>query len=342
MQLERARDCLHETVAAELARRDVHRDAHPRSGSMPLRGALHRLHQGPVAELLDKLGFLGNRDEQRRRDEATGRMLPAHQRLDADDGSAREIHLRLVMQLELLLRERRAQRVLKLDAVERLARHVGGIELEGVAARLLDAVRGRIGVAQQHVEILAVARIHARTHAQRDVDLAPVQREGGRQRPAHGACDAQHVVRARDVRREQGEVIGADPRHGIAAAQRFREALADRLEQRVAGGMAVAVGEQLQAVDAADHERAAAAGALRVRDRLRGAVAEEAAIRQRSERIVIRQVLQPRLVGLALADVARDGRAEPDLAVCAAMRDHHLRHRHGGAIRAEHGRFALP
>src|SRR6266850_4023529 len=163
---------LDEAVAAELARRDVDRDAHRTSGRMPLRGALHRLHQGPVAELLDQLRLLGDRDEQRRRDEAALGMLPAHERLEADDGSGGEIDLRLVMQLDLLLADGRAQRILQLDALQRLPRHVRGVELEGVAAGVLDPVGGGVGVAQQAVEVLAVARIHARAHAERHVGLA--------------------------------------------------------------------------------------------------------------------------------------------------------------------------
>src|SRR5205807_6961262 len=99
------------------------------------------------------------RDEEGRRDEAALRMLPAHQRLDRDDAAAREIDLRLVMQLELLLADRRAQRVLQLDAVERLARHVGGVELEGIAAGVLDAVGGGGGVAELEIEVLAGAGV---------------------------------------------------------------------------------------------------------------------------------------------------------------------------------------
>jgi len=52
-------------------------------------------------------------------------------------------------------------------------------------------------------------------------------------------------------------------------------------------------------------------------DGLRGAVAEQAAIGQRGERVVVREVLEARLVRLALADVARDGRAETDAASAA-------------------------
>ena len=53
---------------------------------------------------LDEARLAGDRDELVRHDKAAARVLPAHERLDPDDATARDGHLRLVVQDELVPR----------------------------------------------------------------------------------------------------------------------------------------------------------------------------------------------------------------------------------------------
>ena len=73
-------------------------------------------------------------------------MPPADQRLGALDATGRDIHLRLVMQLELALRQCRAQAAFQLEPLAREGVHGGREELEGVAAFFLCVIHRRVGV----------------------------------------------------------------------------------------------------------------------------------------------------------------------------------------------------
>ena len=60
------------------------------------------LAQHPFADNLDQAGFLGQRNEIRRRNHAALGMTPAQQRLNADDAALAQIHLGLIMQIQFL------------------------------------------------------------------------------------------------------------------------------------------------------------------------------------------------------------------------------------------------
>src|SRR5206468_10145865 len=101
--------------------------------------------QRPVAQRLDQVGLFGDRDEPPGRDPASLGVAPAHEGFDAADPAARDIHLRLIMQLQLPPRDRGPQCVLELDALGRLASHRRRVELEALsAARLEDRKSTRL------------------------------------------------------------------------------------------------------------------------------------------------------------------------------------------------------
>ena len=80
----------------------------------------------------DQLGFLGQRDEVDRQDEAAARVLPARKRLEADDALRPEVEDRLVVHAELVALEREPE--LRLD-VESLARVAAAEGIEERDAR---------------------------------------------------------------------------------------------------------------------------------------------------------------------------------------------------------------
>ena len=72
------------------------------------RGAQH-----PFAERVDEAGLLGERDEDLGRDAAVLGVVPAQQRLGADDGVVGEPHDRLIVEAQQALLQRVAQRALE-------------------------------------------------------------------------------------------------------------------------------------------------------------------------------------------------------------------------------------
>ena len=333
----------HETRTAELHRRHI--DPHLQivmAGAVPGGELAATFAQRPVAQRLDQVRLFGDRDELPGRDPASLGVAPAHQGFDAADPAARDIDLRLIMQLQLPPRDRGPQCVLELDALGRLASHRRRVELEALSAARLDPVLGDVGVAQQRVEIVPVPRKHAGSDAQRYMDVVPFDRERYFEQFMDFARHVQHVVRARKIGRQHREGGGLQPGRGIAVAHCSANALADLPQQRVAGGAPVAVVDQLEAIEIKDDQGAGPANTTRVGHRLGGPVAEQAAVRKPRQRIVAGQIGDPLLVGLALADVAGDRRKEPYAAVGAAMRNDDLGNGDFLAFGIEHRRFALP
>src|SRR5882757_9788438 len=156
------------------------------------------LDDSELAERVDQIGVLGDGHELHRRDPPPLLMMPAHQGFDPHDAPAGEHHLGLVVHFQLVLLQREPQLVLQFDAVGGLPGHGGGVELEAVAAVALDTVHRGVGVAQQDVELFAVARINARPDAQRDVEVASLDPERRVHRLADLACHGENVVRARE------------------------------------------------------------------------------------------------------------------------------------------------
>ena len=97
---------------------------------------------------LQRGAVLRHRDELPRRDPPSLGVPPAHEGLNATDATARNIHLRLIMQFELAPCDRSAQCVFDLDALGRLVSHRGRVELEALSAVRLDSMHGDVGVAR--------------------------------------------------------------------------------------------------------------------------------------------------------------------------------------------------
>jgi hypothetical protein len=107
-----------------------------------------------------------------------------------------------------------------------------------------------------------------------------------------------------DVLGEDGELVAAQARHDVARAHVFLDAARRLDEELVAGAVAQAVVDQLEAVEVEIHHRE-----LRARmrfaalDRLGQAFVEAAAVGEVGERVVIGDVLQPAFRAAARRDV---------------------------------------
>ncbi len=102
---------------------------------------------------------------------------------------------------------------------------------------------------------------------------------------------------SRDVVEQERELVAAQARHRVVGPQRRFQPTGDGHQQLVAGRVAEAVVDDLEAVEVEEQHRRADGGvvALRAPDRLVEAVDEQDAVRQAGEVVVQRVVLQPAL-----------------------------------------------
>jgi hypothetical protein len=100
-----------------------------------------RFAQDPFADLDNQPVLFGKRNELVRRHEATRRMIPAQQSLEADD-LAIDPRLRLEVDQELVLLQRLSQIVLQQPAVAQLPVHLGFEEADPPPALALGTIEG--------------------------------------------------------------------------------------------------------------------------------------------------------------------------------------------------------
>ncbi len=96
------------------------------------------------------------------------------------------------------------------------------------------------------------------------------------------------------------ELVAAEPGHGVGAPDHAEQALGDRDQQPVAGQMAVAVVDRLEAVEIDEDHRDQVAVALEPAERLAQPVLEQRPIRQAGQGVVPGQLAELALDPLAL------------------------------------------
>ncbi len=118
--------------------------------------------------------------------------------------------------------------------------------------------------------------------------------------------DARDRLAVAHIVQEDDELVAALPADRVRFAHAAFEAFDDFLEQGVADRVAERIVDRLEAVEVEEHQRHATLHAVRMRLRLGDAVAEQQAIGQAGQRVVVRQILDALLCLLALADVRED------------------------------------
>ena len=248
------------------------------------------------------------------------RVVPADQRLDTEYQAAAQIDLRLVQQAQLLFVESVAQLFEQHQFFFHAGVHFACVKLEVVVAHVLGAVHGGVGVHHQRVRFFAVTRVHHHAHAARYLHFMASEQH----RPRHRLANLFEQRRDRlrvfaEVGEEEDELIAAKTADRVIATYAVLHALADHLEQFVAGVVAEAVVDQLEAVEVDEGDRDAAVVALRLQDGLVEALADQAAVRQAGQVVVVGDVMNTLLGQFAFGDVAHD-------------RHHAVFHRHHLAV----------
>ena len=204
----------------ELDRRHV--DAHHEIGQTQVVPDLHLsagFPQHPGTDVHHQARLFGNADEAARRHQPELRMSPAQQRFGAHDPAACQVELRLEVQHQFVLCQRRAQSRDQLNMLLHADVHVVVEVAHGIAASGLGAVHRHVGLLQQLVEITAVVRVEgnaerSRTRYHMAVDVK-WRRELGEQLDA----DFRDVVLIADVDQQDQELVAALAAHGVAGAQ---------------------------------------------------------------------------------------------------------------------------
>jgi len=168
-----------------------------------------------------------------------------------------------------------------------------------VAALLLAVVHREVGVAQHVLAagvVLAVGQHDAET--QRGEELAAFDDHRRAERVDDAAGDPVAALVADRPGQQQRELVAAQAGQEVVRAQAGADALADFDQQRVAGGVAQRVVDQLEAIHVDQHQRERATLVERVLlPQLQDALAEVRTVGQRGQRVVQAFVLEPR-VGL--------------------------------------------
>lgn len=126
-------------------------------------------------------------------------------------------------------------------------------EAEVVAALILGAIHGDVGMLDQGLMRDAVIGVDGDADAGRDVELVAAEMERGLQRRQDLFGDVGGVVARADVWQEQQELIAADARQGVALAQAMAQALAHQLQQFVADQMAQGVVDRFETIQVQEH-----------------------------------------------------------------------------------------
>jgi hypothetical protein len=225
--------------------------------------------------------------------------------------------LRLVVEFQFVPLQRAAQGVLQLQAAAGGGVHLLGVEAEGVAAGALGFVHGGVGVSEQRLDAVAVAREQADAEAGRAVQRTAVEIDRRRQGADQLLRHPGEVLLLGDVRQDNGELVAADPRHQVVGAQRQLQPPCQFAQHPVASLVAEAVVDVLEAIEVDQHHRQDLLALGVARQGPGQALLQQGAVGQAGQGIEIGRLVQRRLGFLPappigrLGELALDGRAEP-------------------------------
>ena len=140
-------------------------------------------------------------------------MVPAYQRLDADDFACEYLYLWLIVQFELLAFERLAQIMLDRKLLRRGRAHRLFIEEEAAATLSLRMVHRHVRILEQCVEILAVARIEHDADGSRNENLVRAQNHRLREYRQQASCRPRRILFCRHAIEEHDELVAAMAAH---------------------------------------------------------------------------------------------------------------------------------
>ena len=252
-------------------------------------------------------------------------LRPARERLVAERLARGQVHDRLVERGDRPVGQHAIQRAAGRGGVERVVGdqdRVAGdraVDPDGVLARGLGGLDGDVGVLQQigggHRRALAV-EADAEAHADLQAQVADDVR-----RVAHGSQEARGqllgdalALAARQVLEQERELVAALAGQQVLGPDDGAQAVGDDAQQRVAGLMAPLLVDAAEVVDVDLQQRQL--GLVHARAMHRGAqlVVQRRAVGQAGERVVVGELVQPRVLAHAVGDVALGAQPADELA----------------------------
>ena len=290
-----------------------------------------RLVEHPLAEPEHHGRALRGGEEVLGQEQAALGMIPAQERLEADDARAVRLDDRLVMELQLSPVDRGIEGLLDPMAGHQLRIHLRREELERVRALILGAIHRDVCGAQQGLAVGSVAGVQRDSDRAGHEEVLPLERDRtryGRQdlpRDASGRRRIVHRLQADD------ELVSSEARRRVARAQAAPEPRADLAQDRVSPRVAERVVDELELVEVHEQDGEPSRLPRRPRDRLLEPVLEECPVRQSGQRVVIREPLDLALGLEARADVADDD-GQRLASLGAALSKGHLRRELAAAV----------
>ena len=263
---------------------------------------------------------LDDRQEHAGCQQALLRVLPADERLHADQLAAAHVHLGLVVEFELVLRQRLADALQALVPPAGIAVEFGIEEMVSAFAGHLRQVHRLVGLAQQLVGILLFGlREEGHPEAGRNAQHQVVDAY----RP--GDCLEQALKQllalggSGVIYQYRNEFIPAQARDGVALAQCLLHTHGHGLQQLVADLVSVLVVDRFESVQVQIDHSQLALTAMRLRHGLFEAVGQQDPVGQVGQCIVVGDVFEFLLVLLLPGDIDRDAAQRIDLAVVVAQ-----------------------
>ncbi len=155
-------------------------------------------------------------------------MMPAQQAFHAHDLQIGQAHLGLVIKLEFLPLEGRAQLVLRLQPVGGVGVHLLAVELELIASLLLGPIHREVGIGHELLGIRAVAGNDRYADAGGHHQLLPGHRDGSPQLFENLFSDVAGVFRLADVVEQDRELIAPGSGNGVLLAHGVAQPLGHR------------------------------------------------------------------------------------------------------------------
>ena len=308
--LEDALDHVDEIRTAELQRRNIDRDRQARPVAAIEAGAA----QHPFAELDDEAGIFGDRNKDRRRNDARGRMRPARQRLDADHGIAAGIDDRLIGGGKAVVSDRVQEIAFQELALRQIGVHGRVVDAGAIAAFVLGAIERHVGVAQNIAGVARAPVDHRDADRGADIDGVAADRIGRAHRRDDAPGDRLQRIRVGCADGQDGEFVAAEARDEIVAAHHMAQPLSDRENELVADMVAERIVDVLEVIEVDEEHGGGGPAAAHFADQSFQPFAEIDAVGQPADRIVQGEMAQLRFAGgdrlRGAARVAQDQAAE--------------------------------
>ncbi len=255
-----------------------------------------------VADRHDEVTVLGHIEEVARVHESHAGPIPSQQPLEPAHGTATGLDDRLILEQELAVVDRAAQRLLGGEPVRDRRAQLLVEHLEAIAAPRLGAVGGRVGLGQQHV---AVGRVvgdrDANARAEEEVGVADAERplDDG----SHALGERRDRGRIGEICAEHHELVATEPAGEIRPPEHRLQPHRGGGEQLVAGRVAERVVDLLEVVEVDEQHRERGVAPARREQLPFERLEEQLARRQTGEHVIARLALERVGVRLVLGDV---------------------------------------